>query len=513
MMDAGALCARHEKIHDGETEWQRLIDDCYRYVMPYRERANTERKGEKAHGRTERVFDATAVVGAMRGSSRLQKGLTPFFQKWFNLVPGPLAENAGDTDAMKRQLHDVSKMALATFQQGGFQQSAPEFYQDLFAGEGSMMVVRGTPDELVKFITIPADRIQHEDDNCGRTVRWYYPCEFTKKEFTADYPAAKLPSDLEKQFVEAEEKGDRVTILLTCERLAPRKFEFKVIWKKAKQELHREVLRSSPFITARFFKVPAQARGRGPLMLAMPHIKTLNKSMEMSLKAAAFAILGVWMTSDSGVFNPNTLNLVPGGLIPVQRTASNYQGPSLQRLNIPDNFDLSAIVNQDLRSQIREMLLDYGLPEASESVKSPTEIVQRLKRLAEDIASAFGRLQMEFIIPLVQRVLDILHDWGLLQTNLTIDQLLLQVQVISPLADAQMLDEVEKAVQWFSIMAQTIGPDEARINVSDEFGGWLHKNLNVDPDAQRPAEEQAPLRQQMREAAMAAFNEQGAAAA
>ncbi len=54
-------------------------------------------------------------------------------------------------------------------------------------------------------------------------------------------------------------------------------------------------------------KVAGEIYGRGPVITALPDIKTLNKVKELVLKNASLAIAGVYTAADDGVLNPNTI--------------------------------------------------------------------------------------------------------------------------------------------------------------------------------------------------------------
>jgi hypothetical protein len=411
-------------------------------------------------------------------------------------------------EKFSRDLDAITQVARGIFDQGGFGLAAGEFYQDLYAGECTVLVVKGSGvEELARFAAIPPELVQTVEDSFGRIRMWLYEKRMSGDDIRRDWPEAKIPEELAKLLAEEKAAGKEGEhdILITCEKIEAGEFEFKAIWKKGKAEIHREPMRTSPFITARFFKAPGQRRGLGAPSLAMATIKTVNKSVEFELKAAAFAILGVWMTTDDGVYNPRSTTLQPGGMLKVS-SVGGPRGASLARLPIPDKFDLSRIMTQELRIQIREMLYDDDLPYEGGSVRSPTEIVERLKRLVQHIAGAFGRLFAELIVPLVQRVLDIADQWGLLPFYPKIDNLLTKAQVISPLANAQMLEDVEKAVRWLELVGALYGPQEVQVQSDpDTVGPWLREKLGGDVKLQRPEEQRADVRKMMQEAAMQAY--------
>jgi hypothetical protein len=105
-------------------------------------------------------------------------------------------------------------------------------------------------------------------------------------------------------------------------------------------------------------------------------------------------------------------------------------------------------------------MMDGDLPLAGEAVKSPTEILERVKRLASDHIGAFGRLVMEIVVPAVKRVLELAYERGAIQTDLSIDQLLVKVQVKSPMAIAREAQRVQNIMNWLQMV---LGVEEAKM--------------------------------------------------
>jgi len=183
------------------------------------------------------------------------------------------------------------------------------------------------------------------------------------------------------------------------------------------------------------------------------------------------------MRRHDGVFNPDTAKFEPLAMWQVASTGGPL-GPTLQRLPVPQDFDVSSIVMADEREQMKQALFDDALPPDAGAVRSATEIAERMSRLSQDLSGVYGRLTLEIVVPLFQRVIDIVEDAGFLETNLKIDQLLTQVRVVAPIAAGQQAAKVQAHAQWLDIMAAA-GGEEARddtAKVEDlhpELGRWM----------------------------------------
>src|SRR5690606_12336854 len=188
---------------------------------------------------------------------------------------------------------------------------------------------------------------------------------------------------------------------------------------------------SSPFIAFRWMKAPGETYGRSPVMQALPDIKTANKVVELVLKNASIAVTGIWQADDDGVLNPATVRLVPGAIIP---KAIGSDG--LKPLEAPGRFDVSQLVLEDLRARIRHALLADRLGQVESPRMTATEVLERSAEMARVLGATYGRLQSEFLSPLVERGLSILRRRGEIP-DIRIDGRLVELRYSSPLAEIE----------------------------------------------------------------------------
>jgi len=213
----------------------------------------------------------------------------------------------------------------------------------------------------------------------------------------------------------------------------------------------------------------------------------------------------VYTAADDGVLNPNTVKLVPGAIIPVARNGGP-QGPALQALPRSGDFNVSQLVINDLVANIKRILLDESLPPDNMSARSATEIVERMKELAQNLGSAFGRLINETMIPLVAKILEVMDERGLIDMPLRINGLEAKVVPVAPLAMAQNMEEVNAIIQYTQLM-QGFGTDGALAIKTDAVVDYIGDKLGVPAAVRNTAAERAVLmetmQQQQQEAAMA----------
>ena len=206
------------------------------------------------------------------------------------------------------------------------------------------------------------------------------------------------------------------------------------------------------------------------------------------------AIAGVYTAADDGVLNPQTIRIVPGAIIPVARNGGP-QGASLAPLTRSGDFNVSQIIIQDLRMNIKKMLLDDTLPPDNMSARSATEIVERMKELAQNLGSAFGRLISETMVPIVVRVLQIMDVKGLINLPLKVNGLEVRVVPVSPLAKAQNLEEVNEVMQFFQI-TQGLGPSGAVAVKPEAIADFVGDKLGISSELRTTDEERRAIEEQ-----------------
>jgi hypothetical protein len=254
--------------------------------------------------------------------------------------------------------------------------------------------------------------------------------------------------------------------------------------------------RTNPWIVFRYWTTPGDPWGRGPVMLALPDIRTANKTVEMILKAAAYSLAPPLMVLHDGVVNPDTLRLAPQALIKVARTGGPM-GPSIAPMNLGQNLDVGQIVLDDQRQMIAKNLLSQQLPPDSGGVRSATEWIARQQQLQYDAGAAFGRLNHEFVPQVVARVIDLLDRrgvYGISWDALKIDQLIMRVKVTSPLARSQNLEDVQTIIQFWQL-TKAVGGEAAFIQIANTEGGFprLAKLMGVPLWAVNTPEKRAEL--------------------
>ena len=223
----------------------------------------------------------------------------------------------------------------------------------------------------------------------------------------------------------------------------------------------------------------------------MAAIKTTNLTVEMILQNAQMSISGIYTFEDDGVINPDNIQLVPGSLIPVSPGSRG-----LVPLNGAGDFNVAQLILSDMRTNIKKALYMETLGRPEGTPMSATEVAERMADLSRQIGSSFGRLQSEFVTPLLRRVIRILSKQGRIDIP-SVDGKEVKVVPRSPLAKAQHQQDVADVSRFNEIIAMTFGPQMLNMIVKqDEVAKYLAEKMNLPEKLIRdPAEQQELVNQ------------------
>ncbi|HNS43991.1 MAG TPA: portal protein [Alphaproteobacteria bacterium] len=379
--------------------------------------------------------------------------VTPPFTPWFAIKAGT---DLSDEEAEKLAplLDKTTRTMQAHFDQSNFLVEIHQCFLDLVvAGTASLAFEEAGVGEAsaFRFAALPLKDVYFEEGNQGGLDIVYRVLSLSDSKILSRYALEELPTDVLHGSRDDPDRKFRV-----IEAVFPLETEggygLVVFMDESGEVLVTERLSHSPFINFRWMKTPGEIYGRSPVMKSLPDIKTANKVVELILKNASIAVTGIWQADDDGVVNPANIELVPGAIIP---KAVGSKG--LTPLEMPARFDVSQLVLEDLRGRIRHALLADRLPSLGGKNATATEIVERSGEMALLLGATFGRLQVEFLHPLITRAYQILRRRGVVP-DLPLDGRTLAIEYRSPLARAQAGQHVQTMMGWLNT-AGSLGAD------------------------------------------------------
>jgi hypothetical protein len=497
-MPVEEIVRRAELAQRRKDLFEDLYRDAYEFALPQRQLYGYWEGNSQGNKKMTRVFDSTAITSTQRFANRLQSGIFPPQRKWCRLEPG--VDIPADRTAQAQAVLDAyNEKMFAVLKQSNFDIAIGEFLLDLAVGTAAMLVQPGDDVQTINFIPVPMFLIAYEEGANGQVDKIFRRMRMKGEAITQQWRDAEMPVDVAQRI--EQKPTDEVELLEATLYDSERgDWCYHVLDKTTKQELVYRRTDTNPWVIARYMKVAGEIYGRGPLLTALPDIKTLNKTLELLLKNASLAVAGVYTAADDGVLNPQTVKLLPGAIIAVARNGGP-QGESLKPLPRSGDFNVSQIVINDLRQNIKRVLLDESLPPDNMSARSATEVVERMKELAQNLGSAFGRLINETMVPLVGRILGVMDEKGMIDLPLRVNGLEVKVSPVAPLAMAQNMEEVNAIMQFMQITAAMGNEGQLAVKAGDAID-FIGDKLGVPASVRTTAAERAFLIEEQRKLMM-----------
>jgi hypothetical protein len=222
------------------------------------------------------------------------------------------------------------------------------------------------------------------------------------------------------------------------------------VCKKSGKVVKESGYNQMPVVIPRWSKIPRTPYALGPVNKALPDIKTLNKVVEMMLMNADMAIAGTFVAKADGYLNPNTIK------IGARRVIFAQDPSNIKPLAAGGDFRIAFEEITRLQRQIKSVMMADELEPIAKNYASATEVQTRAQIVRQILSPIFGRLQSEFLEPLIARCFYLALEDGTLGN---IPEELIGAEItpeyISPMARAQKLEEVASMDRFEQSIAST----------------------------------------------------------
>ena len=495
---------RYKKAEAHKEQWRSIYEEAYEYALPMRNLYDGYYEGNTpGQNKMKRVFDSTAIHSTARFANRIQSSLFPPQRPWCRLEPGNEIPDQQKIQAQQALDFYAEKM-FGVMAQSGFDLAMGEFLLDLAVGTACMLIQPGDDVTPIRYTAVPSFHLSFEEGPNGSVDTVYRKFKRPFRNIQIEFPDADIPDEVSSKY---KEDPYETVELLEATYTENGQIYYCIVTMEGDFKLVHRDLKSFPWVISRYMKASNERYGRGPVLYALPDIKTLNKVVELTLKNASISIGGVFTAVDDGVLNPQTISIVPGAVIGVSSNGGP-RGPSLQPLPRSGDANLSQIVSNDLRINIKKTLLDESLPPDNMSARSATEIVERMKELSQNLGAAFGRLISETMFPVVRRTMELMDEMGMIDLPLKINGLQVTVTPVSPLAMASNLDRLNEVMQFMQI-SQMLGPTGQTLLRMEAVGDYIADQLGVPAKLRTTLEERQMMQEQMMQMAQMAAQQQG----
>jgi hypothetical protein len=503
-----AFLKRYDRAKANREKVASVLDDCYEFGLPLRERVYSNGKDYRA--RTERLFDDTAAIAVQDGASRMLDDVFPTDGKPFELAAGSDIDPA-QAEEVNRALSVVTEDLVQTIANSNFRAAAHEALMDWHIAKGILTIEPGDAINPINCRCIPLTEALIDLGPKGDVDCLFRTLTVRAGDIEHRWPDATIPAELAKK---AKEQPDTEIELVEgawrdWSEKGTETWCMRVVWKDKKATLYdrrEKGAGSKPFVDFDFARTPGHVLGRGPVQMALEDIKTLNLVKEMSLEAMDLALSGMWQAEDDGVINVDTIEIAPRTIIPVAQGSGGLK-------RIDDSTDLRSAewLIKTLGDSIRRAIDGDDLGPVKNSPMSATEVLERSSARARRRAGPYSRLIVELLGQTVQRVAYIRGKQGRI-TLPPIDGRTIAIRALAPLTRSMAQDEILRTMRFFEAANGAFGPQIAAMVIKQEDAArWLASKFGVDPNLVRTSLELKELAAQVAQMSAAAQAQPGAA--
>ena len=494
-----------------ESHWQEILD----YVMPRKAEITFLRsRGEK---RTEVLFDSTAITANNLLAASLQGTLTSPSLPWFSL-------KLRDDDANKIRdiqiwLEDTARRMYAVFNESNFNTEVHEMYLDLCSVGTSAIFVEEANEGFLQgglhFNTLHIAEYFIQENSTGRVDTLYRKYKMTARQAVQEFgednvgtkikEALKAKPDTQFNFIHAVEPTPDYERSVGMKSKTKLPFHSCHVCFEDKMVVRVGGYNEFPYLVPRWSKATGEIFGRSPSYNALPDIKTLNKAVEIGLKAWAKAIDPPLLVTDDGVIG--RVRMTPGGITVVRSDTA------IKPLQIGSNWQITDLKENQLRTAIRQAYYSDQLQLQEGPQMTATEVQVRYELMQRLLGPTLGRFQTEFLNPLIERVFGImLRSDALTPRPSEMEGMNMDIEYVGPLARSQRMEEAIAVERLYQLAMQVVQVDptvmdvinhEQAIRMRATLLGVPKTVLRGEDEVAEIREQRAAAQQQAQEQAMA----------
>ena len=496
-----ALLKRYDRLKGDRTNWDTMWEELATYLMPGKTNfITTTTRGTK---RAAEVYDSTGIHALQILSASLHGSLTSPSTKWFGLRfrEDELNENKEAKDWLEK----CSKAIFQEFGKSNFSTEVAEAYQDM-VGFGTAVLqfdvkTKDAEFDGFNFRACHLAEVVIAESEEGRIDTVFRKLKLTARQAhqkfgdaCGDKSMKALETDPDKvfEYVQAvfprELKGEPA--MVAPPNMRPWACYFISVEDKkiCKESGYYEL----PFMVPRWAKTTGDIYGFGPGCVARPDVKTLNEARKLAMKAWEKSIDPPLKAMQNGILGK--IDLRPSTVTYV-RDMNN-----LEPIVNQTNWNADSLMLGDVRASVRRIFFSDQLELNEGPQMTATEVQVRYELMQRLLGPTLGRLQSEFLNPIVERAFYSMLRGNDLPPMPEILQEVggdLDIEYVGPLARSQKMEEVtgiQRAIDGIMQLAQ-VNPEVLDIVDVDKAGRTISDRLGAPADILLGDEQVAELRQ------------------
>lgn len=461
------------------------------------------------------VFDGTAPQANVVLAAGLAGFLTNASQRWFELKPRN-PEFIDNSDE-KVWFAEATNRMFAILGESNFYHQVHEMYLDFGPFGTGVFYSEEDPKEHVRFYARhPKETflIENEREMVDKVYRSFEWTAYASYKF---FGAENVPKEI-KECVEVKNDFTKKFkfIHYVCPRdvYDPSKSDslnkpFASYWMS--ELLRDKILKEGgydefPYFAPRFYKNSCEVYGYGPGHTVYPDIRMINDMTKTYYESAEVALYPPQMMEHDSIV----------GSLDLRKAAINYQkqplsrGLAVQAMSNGANFQIGLDFINRVEDKVQAaFFVDLFLSLRQTKRMTATEVIEASQERLFLLGPVLGRLQSEFLTPMLSRVFNILLRRGAFPEPPASLQGVIDYDVVyvSPLARAQRSMQVRDMRAFAGAMGEVsaIAPQIMDNFNADEYARELHEMHSVSPkviNGKEVVEEIRAQRAQAQEQAM-----------
>lgn len=453
--------------------------------------------------RRDRIYDSTGVFALEQFAALLASQLTNSAIKWLNLRARDEDLNTDPDVSTWLAMARDQMLSLFNVPETQFHTATNELYLDQGGFGTGIFVIEELPTApFVMFRTWPVRQVYVMENARGELDTFFIIIRWNAEQAAQFYSDAELPSKIrEAREKEPTKEWEFLRVIRPRKqrdrsRVDPANKPIESIHVSLDESV---VLRESgfdlhPVIGVRAAKLAGEEYGRGPAMNMLPDIQMLQRVMEVTIRGAQLAIAPPLQGPDEGIIGP--VRMTPH--------AMNYirQGSrmKIEPIELGARPDFGETFMENIRKSIfRGFFLDPADLDPLQPRVTATAVLDRRDERFRRLAPLVNRMQVEFLSPLVERVLRVMIKRELIPPppEVLIDR---EVDVVftSPAAQAQLVTEAEQITRFLVRALPIAEADPSTLDRidGDEVIKAYHAAFSVAPQILRSDDAVDQIREQ-----------------
>ena len=430
---------RFDKIKSNQANWRNMWEDCARYGAPRRMGAY----GPRAEGDrriSPQIYDPIGIQCVQTLAAALHGMLMNPATDWLKIRLAD--EQLDETPEAKGWTNGVSKgiSNALTSPKTAFHSQANQLLEDMASLGTAVMYIGQQKTGHVYVRTYPIFDCCVAENEYGFIDTVIREGNYTVKQMVMIW--GKMVSPKIMALWDKSEYDQKFKVLNVCKPRAdddrditnktPGHMPVAIgyIEKDAQHLLEESGVEEMPYVVPRWWVVTNENLGRSPLMTALPQIKVANAATRTVMRAAEKAVDPPLTVPHEGLVGP--VRQYAGSLTYLRNKTEIGQMPTSAQLPYAGEYIMK------LDDAIRTTMFVDQVQFVGDFKMTATEVIQRQTERMRLLGPVLGRLENEFLNPLVERVFGIMNRMGAIpQAPQQIQGADMRIEYSSPLARAQ----------------------------------------------------------------------------